>query len=70
MSDGEHLCVQSKNRSLHDVSSPLHDISWLRVVLDEGHVVRNPNTQMSKAVLDLKAKRRWILSGTQAHTHT
>ncbi|XP_051942734.1 helicase-like transcription factor isoform X2 [Hippocampus zosterae] len=52
----------SKNRSLHDVSSPLHDINWLRVVLDEGHVVRNPNTQMSKAVLDLKAKRRWILS--------
>ncbi|CAK6979998.1 helicase-like transcription factor [Scomber scombrus] len=44
--------------------SPLHGISWLRVVLDEGHVVRNPNAQMSKAVLDLKAQRRWILSGT------
>ncbi|XP_029937610.1 helicase-like transcription factor [Myripristis murdjan] len=44
--------------------SPLHGINWLRVVLDEGHVVRNPNTQMSKAVLDLKAQRRWILSGT------
>ncbi|XP_040915954.1 helicase-like transcription factor isoform X2 [Toxotes jaculatrix] len=44
--------------------SPLHSISWLRVVLDEGHVIRNPNAQMSKAVLDLKAKRRWILSGT------
>ncbi|XP_061780443.1 helicase-like transcription factor isoform X1 [Nerophis lumbriciformis] len=42
--------------------SPLHDIKWLRVVLDEGHVVRNPNAQMSKAVLDLKAERRWILS--------
>lgn len=44
--------------------SPLHGINWLRVVLDEGHVVRNPNAQMSKAVLDLKAQRRWILSGT------
>ncbi|XP_076013892.1 helicase-like transcription factor [Genypterus blacodes] len=44
--------------------SPLHGISWLRVVLDEGHVIRNPNAQMSKAVLDLKAQRRWILSGT------
>ncbi|KAM8916461.1 helicase-like transcription factor isoform 2-T2 [Spinachia spinachia] len=44
--------------------SPLHGIKWLRVVLDEGHVVRNPNAQMSKAVLDLKAQRRWILSGT------
>ncbi|XP_057715361.1 helicase-like transcription factor isoform X2 [Corythoichthys intestinalis] len=46
----------NKNRS------PLHEINWLRVVLDEGHVVRNPNTQMSKSVLDLRAQRRWILS--------
>ncbi|XP_056248921.1 helicase-like transcription factor [Seriola aureovittata] len=44
--------------------SPLHGINWLRVVLDEGHVIRNPNAQMSKAVLNLKAIRRWILSGT------
>uniref|UniRef100_A0A1A7XCV1 Helicase-like transcription factor n=3 Tax=Iconisemion striatum TaxID=60296 RepID=A0A1A7XCV1_9TELE len=44
--------------------SPLNEISWLRVVLDEGHIVRNPNAQMSKAVLELKAQRRWILSGT------
>ncbi|XP_037097058.1 helicase-like transcription factor isoform X3 [Syngnathus acus] len=55
----------NQNRGgLHDLNSPLHGINWLRVVLDEGHVVRNPNTQMSRAVLDLKAKRRWILSGT------
>ncbi|XP_029983575.1 helicase-like transcription factor [Sphaeramia orbicularis] len=44
--------------------SPLHGIHWLRVVLDEGHTIRNPNAQMSKAVLQLKAQRRWILSGT------
>ncbi|XP_028832626.1 helicase-like transcription factor isoform X2 [Denticeps clupeoides] len=45
-------------------SSPLHKVSWLRVVLDEGHVVRNPNAQQTKAVLDLSSERRWILSGT------
>ncbi|KAG7457137.1 hypothetical protein MATL_G00243360 [Megalops atlanticus] len=45
-------------------SSPLHDVSWLRVVLDEGHIIRNPNALQSKAVLDLTAERRWILSGT------
>lgn len=49
------LCFQNK--------SPLHGIDWLRVVLDEGHFIRNPNAQMSKAVLELKAQRRWILSG-------
>uniref|UniRef100_A0A096M289 Helicase like transcription factor n=1 Tax=Poecilia formosa TaxID=48698 RepID=A0A096M289_POEFO len=43
-------------------TSPLHGINWLRVVLDEGHVIRNPNAQMSKAALKLKAQRRWILS--------
>lgn len=44
--------------------SPLHEVSWLRVVLDEGHVIRNPSAQQSKAVLALNTQRRWILSGT------
>ncbi|XP_077394332.1 helicase-like transcription factor isoform X3 [Festucalex cinctus] len=47
---------------MQDVRSPLHEINWLRVVLDEGHVVRNPNALMTKAVLELRAERRWILS--------
>ncbi|XP_060098305.1 helicase-like transcription factor [Heteronotia binoei] len=44
--------------------SPLHKVKWLRVVLDEGHTIRNPNAQQTKAVLDLDARRRWILTGT------
>ncbi|KAL4635873.1 helicase-like transcription factor [Arapaima gigas] len=43
---------------------PLQEVSWLRVVLDEGHVVRNPAALQSKAVLGLRAERRWVLSGT------
>ncbi|CAJ1074379.1 helicase-like transcription factor isoform X1 [Xyrichtys novacula] len=49
--------------------SPLHGINWLRVVLDEGHIIRNSNAKMSKSVLDLKAQRRWILSGTPIQNH-
>ncbi|XP_013925523.1 PREDICTED: helicase-like transcription factor [Thamnophis sirtalis] len=45
-------------------NSPLHKLKWLRVVLDEGHTIRNPNAQQTKAVLDLNAQRRWILTGT------
>ncbi|KAG1969627.1 helicase-like transcription factor [Pimephales promelas] len=45
-------------------SSPLHKVNWLRVVLDEGHVIRNPSALQSKAVLGLQSERRWILSGT------
>uniref|UniRef100_A0A8D0DXH8 Helicase like transcription factor n=1 Tax=Salvator merianae TaxID=96440 RepID=A0A8D0DXH8_SALMN len=45
-------------------NSPLHKLKWLRVLLDEGHTIRNPNAQQTKAVLALDAQRRWILTGT------
>nr|XP_025036939.1 helicase-like transcription factor isoform X1 [Pelodiscus sinensis] len=44
--------------------SLLHRLKWLRVVLDEGHTIRNPNAQLTKAALNLEAQRRWILTGT------
>uniref|UniRef100_UPI00398E507B helicase-like transcription factor isoform X3 n=1 Tax=Pristiophorus japonicus TaxID=55135 RepID=UPI00398E507B len=45
-------------------ASPLHKVNWLRVVLDEGHTIRNPNAQQTKAALTLTAERRWVLTGT------
>ncbi|XP_033759478.1 helicase-like transcription factor [Pecten maximus] len=39
-------------------------VDWLRVVLDEGHAIRNPNAQQTKAICQLKAERKWILTGT------
>ncbi|KAI0478113.1 SNF2 family N-terminal domain-containing protein [Xylaria cf. heliscus] len=42
----------------------LFSINWNRVVLDEGHVIRNPNTKNAQAACKLEAKSRWILSGT------
>ncbi|XP_069753508.1 helicase-like transcription factor isoform X2 [Narcine bancroftii] len=45
-------------------ASPLHQVKWLRVVLDEGHTIRNPNAQQTKAALTLTAERRWVLTGT------
>ncbi|XP_053316883.1 helicase-like transcription factor isoform X2 [Spea bombifrons] len=44
--------------------SPLHKMRWLRVVLDEGHTIRNPNAQQTKAILSIDAERRWVLTGT------
>lgn len=44
--------------------SPLHKIKWLRVILDEGHTIRNPQTRLTKAMRDLVAQRRWVLTGT------
>ncbi|KZO90728.1 hypothetical protein CALVIDRAFT_568793 [Calocera viscosa TUFC12733] len=59
---------------------PLRDVKWKasrgpvlmnyllnapqRVILDEGHTVRNPRALMAQAVCGLEADRRWIVTGT------
>jgi SNF2 family DNA or RNA helicase len=42
----------------------LHKIKWGRIVLDEGHEIRNPSSSKFKSVCQLHADIRWILSGT------
>ncbi|XP_064929315.1 helicase-like transcription factor isoform X7 [Columba livia] len=44
--------------------SPLHKVRWLRIVLDEGHTIRNPGAQQTRAALSLEGRRRWVLTGT------
>jgi len=48
--------------------APILQTDWLRVILDEGHLIRNPKGQISKAVVNLlRARRRWVLTGTPIH---
>jgi SWI/SNF-related matrix-associated actin-dependent regulator of chromatin subfamily A3 len=42
----------------------LFSIKWARVVLDEGHNIRNPSTKSAVAATSLLATARWILTGT------
>ncbi|KAF3561810.1 hypothetical protein DY000_02019743, partial [Brassica cretica] len=44
--------------------SPVKKMEWLRIVLDEAHTIKNANAQQSKAVCNLKASRRWAVTGT------
>ncbi|XP_023568716.1 helicase-like transcription factor [Octodon degus] len=64
----QDIVLTTYNILTHDYgtkgNSPLHGIKWLRVILDEGHAIRNPNAQQTKAVFNLEAERRWVLTGT------
>jgi len=42
----------------------LFSTKWRRVILDEGHEIRNPNTKRAIAACALDATSRWILTGT------
>ena len=42
----------------------LFSLQWRRIVLDEGHNIRNPKAKMALAACALQAESRWILTGT------
>lgn len=42
----------------------LFQVNWRRVVLDEGHTIRNAKTKAAVAACALNAQSRWVLTGT------
>jgi transcription termination factor 2 len=42
----------------------LFKVRWKRIVLDEGHVIRNHKSKQSEAIFTLESKYRWVLTGT------
>ncbi|GAM88540.1 hypothetical protein ANO11243_065730 [Dothideomycetidae sp. 11243] len=47
-----------------DKRGPLHAIRWKRVILDEAHLIRNPEARRSIACRSLSADYPWCLTGT------
>lgn len=47
----------------NDVAS-LQGMNWHYCVLDEGHIIKNAKTKLTKAVKSIRANHRLILSGT------
>ncbi|XP_021745852.1 putative SWI/SNF-related matrix-associated actin-dependent regulator of chromatin subfamily A member 3-like 1 [Chenopodium quinoa] len=44
--------------------SPMNKMDWRRIILDEGHIIKNTNAKLSRAVTALNSKRRWVVTGT------
>ncbi|KAG4435021.1 hypothetical protein IFR05_009510 [Cadophora sp. M221] len=42
----------------------IFSMNWTRIVLDEGHTIRNPSTKSAIAATACLAKCRWVLTGT------
>lgn len=59
-----HQLMRSLFRPQPPSSAPLLRVSWARVVLDEGHNIKNPKMQTSMAVCQLRARARWAVTGT------
>lgn len=50
--DGE----PARKKQKRSKNATLHAIKWRRVVLDEGHLIKNPKAKMTRACLELKAE--------------
>ncbi|KAL7334471.1 DNA helicase rad5 [Mucor circinelloides] len=53
-----------KTQDKKTYDSVIFNIEYWRVILDEAHQIKNKATRTSQACRDIKAKRRWALTGT------
>ncbi|KAL4909429.1 hypothetical protein BDW74DRAFT_80961 [Aspergillus multicolor] len=58
------LAMEYKPESKNLPKKGLYSLKWRRVVLDEGHTIRNPRSKGFSAACALKADSRWSLTGT------
>ncbi|XP_040583028.1 helicase-like transcription factor [Lepeophtheirus salmonis] len=56
--------LSAEYRNANSSKSVLLNVKWLRVVLDEGHLIRNAKAQVTQSVMSLNAARKWVLTGT------
>lgn len=60
----EYMAKRRKDPPPIPRQNGLFSKNWRRVILDEGHIIRNPNTKSTLAATNLMAHSRWVLTGT------
>jgi SNF2 family DNA or RNA helicase len=61
------VTVPDKEGNIPKSDSPLVNIKWKRIILDEAHRIKNHSTKANKAMCMLKAKYRIAITGTPVH---
>jgi TATA-binding protein-associated factor len=59
-----HEVIITSYEVIRSDSDLLSSLDWLFCVLDEGHIIKNGKTKLSKAIKTIRSTHRLILSGT------
>lgn len=65
-----HVVITSYGMVMNELrcgKNLLYKVYWKRIVLDEGHLIRNYQAMQSEATCGLHGKLKWILTGTPIH---
>ncbi|XVE83355.1 hypothetical protein DITRI_Ditri16bG0082700 [Diplodiscus trichospermus] len=57
-------CKSLKGESYYCDDDDDDGIMWDYMILDEGHLIKNPSTQRAKSLLDISSAHRIVISGT------
>ena len=60
----KHAKVTIAPYTLLPDTTPLHRVSWDRVILDEAHEIRNKQSKTFKSVCELRTDIKWLVTGT------
>lgn len=61
LSEFQQLMSQKGNKTFH---TGIFSLNFFRVILDEGHNIKNRQSKTAKACYEIAAEHRWVLTGT------
>jgi len=61
LSEFNQIASQKGSRTMHN---GIFSLNFFRVILDEGHHIKNRQSKTAKACYEIAAEHRWVLTGT------